>query len=454
MELSRDQPIPLYYQLKTLLIEEILSGAYGTDGRLPTEHELCERFAMSRTPVTRALSELAGEGVVLRRRRHGTFVNPHWLARSAGSVAPPGMRLSIAETELNDLHAIFIRAVAEGHAADLAVLDSVWMAEFAASGFLWPLEDLDAAWVEDDYGSDFLQPFVDAHRFGGSTLAVQAEMDVGGMWYNRADLASVGADCPRTWAELHEIGRRLVAAGTRRYPLVVPAGPAADEFTTYCLVTLLASNGAQVLSPDAVTLNSPASVEAMQLLRSLADDKIVPTAAVGFERDRPIQLLAKYEAAMGFGGSYEAPTLAGGAGIAVEQVTKTFGFAPMPAGPRGGHAVLVGGFVYCVPRQARQPGSAMQLLQSAVTHQAMARTGQIPPRRSAVSELVSRSSFHAFTAGLLGHAITRPVTPTYPLVSVQLRAMVEAVVTGRLSPITAVGHASELIGAVTGLPLA
>jgi multiple sugar transport system substrate-binding protein len=120
--------------------------------------------------------------------------------------------------------------------------------------------------------------------------------------------------------------------------------------------------------------------------------------------------------------------------------------------------VLVGGFTWCIPRQARHPGPAMELLQSAVTHQAMARffarTGQIPPRRSAVTELVSRSPFHAFTAGLLGNAVTRPVAPAYSLVSVQLRAMVEAVVTGRQSPIAAVGRAAELVSAVTGLPIA
>ena len=85
MDLIRDQPIPLYYQLKILLTKEILSGVYGTDGRLPTEHQLCERFGLSRTPVTHALTDLAAEGVVLRRRRHGTFVNPHWLARRADS---------------------------------------------------------------------------------------------------------------------------------------------------------------------------------------------------------------------------------------------------------------------------------------------------------------------------------------------------------------------------------
>ena len=79
MSLDPTQPIPIYFQLKTLLLEEIIEGRYGPEGRLPTEHELCERFRISRTPVSRALSELADEGVVLRHRRRGTFVNPHWM---------------------------------------------------------------------------------------------------------------------------------------------------------------------------------------------------------------------------------------------------------------------------------------------------------------------------------------------------------------------------------------
>ena len=44
MTIDPTQPIPLYFQLKTVLLEEILGGMYGRDGQLPTEHELCRRY--------------------------------------------------------------------------------------------------------------------------------------------------------------------------------------------------------------------------------------------------------------------------------------------------------------------------------------------------------------------------------------------------------------------------
>jgi multiple sugar transport system substrate-binding protein len=476
MQLSPERPIPLYYQLKTLLLEEILGGAYGAEGRLPTEHELCVRFGISRTPVTRAVSELAADGVVLRHRRRGTFVNPHWLGRTPGSpevrvlvpeaspwqrhlraVAGADMRLSVVAVDQNELHSVFVHAVAEGHAPDLAILDSVWIAEFAASGFLSPLDEVDPAWVEGDHDSDFIQPFLGAHRFGGSTVAVQSEADVGGVWYNRADLAAAAVEPPGTWQELRDAGRRLQAAGIRRHALVVPSGPGADELATYCLVMLLASNGARVLGPDAVTLDHPASVETLELLRILADDGVIPEDAVSYERDRPIQLLAEGGAAMSLGGIYQAPRLAQAAGIPVGDVTQHFGFMPVPAGPRGRRSVLVGGMAYCIPRQAQRSALAMTLLKDAVATDAVAglcsATGHLPPRRSAVDLLARRSQFHAQTAGLLDGAVMRPVTPAYALVSAQLRAMGEAVLTGRLRPRAAVRRTADMISAITGLPV-
>src|SRR5215218_8774947 len=131
------RPIPPYFQLKTLLLESILAGEFAPDDRLPTEHELCEQYAISRTPVTRALSELAEEGVLLRHRRRGTFVNPHWLRRrpdqrevrvvvSEGpwgellrNVAPEEIYVNLVTVPLTSLHQVLTHAVAEGQAPDL-----------------------------------------------------------------------------------------------------------------------------------------------------------------------------------------------------------------------------------------------------------------------------------------------------------------------------------------------
>ena len=79
----RQQPLPIYVQLRTLLLEEILRGRYGPGDQLPTEHELCAQYGISRTPVHRALTELAEDGVIFRHRRRGTFVNPHWVGRNS-----------------------------------------------------------------------------------------------------------------------------------------------------------------------------------------------------------------------------------------------------------------------------------------------------------------------------------------------------------------------------------
>ena len=93
MAIDPKQPIPLYFQLKTVLLEEILQGAYGRDGQLPTEHELCDRRDQP-DAGEQGSSELAEEGVILRHRRRGTFVNPHWLRRRPDQ---PELRIVVPE---------------------------------------------------------------------------------------------------------------------------------------------------------------------------------------------------------------------------------------------------------------------------------------------------------------------------------------------------------------------
>ncbi len=79
--LSKDLPIPLYHQLKTLLLEQIRAGAMKPNDRLPAEDELAATHGVSKATVRQALNELAVAGVLRREQGRGTFVAEPKLAQ-------------------------------------------------------------------------------------------------------------------------------------------------------------------------------------------------------------------------------------------------------------------------------------------------------------------------------------------------------------------------------------
>jgi GntR family transcriptional regulator len=74
MSLDSKSPIPLYFQLKQILIEEIEKGTWNSGDMMPTEHQLQEQYNVSRTTVRQAMQELELEGKIIRYRGRGTFV--------------------------------------------------------------------------------------------------------------------------------------------------------------------------------------------------------------------------------------------------------------------------------------------------------------------------------------------------------------------------------------------
>jgi GntR family transcriptional regulator len=71
---QRNSVVPYYEQLKQVLLHQIEQGEYGPGDLLPSEHELCDKYNVSRTVVRQALGELVNEGRLYRMRGKGTFV--------------------------------------------------------------------------------------------------------------------------------------------------------------------------------------------------------------------------------------------------------------------------------------------------------------------------------------------------------------------------------------------
>lgn len=72
--MQKGLPIPLYYQIKTRLLEQIESGQLKPGDRVPSERELTERYGVSRMTARQALVELETQGYLVRVQGKGTFV--------------------------------------------------------------------------------------------------------------------------------------------------------------------------------------------------------------------------------------------------------------------------------------------------------------------------------------------------------------------------------------------
>ena len=201
------------------------------------------------------------------------------------------------------------RAVAEGRAPDLALLDSVWIPEFAHAGFLLPLEEVDPDWVSRRARARL--------PAGGAVGEPARGAHLRRLGLRRCRRALVPARRARL-RRLRRRPRRGTSCGRRR-ARSPPDGGRADR----------AAGRLAGCRDDVVLPRRPARVERRggdrrrprhdRLARDCGGarvraqpDRRRPDAAgvAGYAWDRPVRLLAAGRAALSFGGSYEARTLA------------------------------------------------------------------------------------------------------------------------------------------------
>ncbi len=100
---------PLYRQIKARLTERLSAGEWRPGEPIPSEIELAQRFSVSQGTVRKAVGELAGENVLVRRQGRGTFVASHAHARAQLSflrLTPDDGGVETIEAQLIDLRRV------------------------------------------------------------------------------------------------------------------------------------------------------------------------------------------------------------------------------------------------------------------------------------------------------------------------------------------------------------
>lgn len=67
---------PLHLQIRNDIEARIRDGTLAPGDKIPFEHELMRTYGCARMTVNQALSALSAEGLIVRRKRAGSFVSP------------------------------------------------------------------------------------------------------------------------------------------------------------------------------------------------------------------------------------------------------------------------------------------------------------------------------------------------------------------------------------------
>lgn len=70
-----ESSLPLYQQIKEDLLAQINQGILHPGDKIPTEHELIQKYQVSRITVSKALNELKADGIITRFPNKGSFVS-------------------------------------------------------------------------------------------------------------------------------------------------------------------------------------------------------------------------------------------------------------------------------------------------------------------------------------------------------------------------------------------
>lgn len=385
--------------------------------------------ASGATIVTFPGSMLGGEGAVLRTQLQ-RFMREH-----------PGIRVVQRDTPdaADQRHQLYVQWLnAQASEPDILQLDAIWTPEFAAAGWILPL---------DRFHPDttaFFPVTIAANRWQGRLFAMPWFADVG-MLYWRTDLME---RAPTSLAALEQAAERARAGGVR-FGLVW-SGARYEGLVTVFL-EYLGAYGGQILRGGRVVVNSSAGLQALTTMRDeIYRSAIVPSSVLTWHEEETRFAFQNGDAAFMRNWPYPYPIMGDSA---VSRVAGRFAVAPMPrAAASGAPTAALGGAQLALNARSEHPAAAWAVIDYLTRPEQMLErarvTGQFPTRQRLYDDPALARSLAVPVAQareIIEHAVPRPVTPVYTELSDILQVHLHRVLTRQDDPARGLaGAAAEM----------
>src|SRR5690349_5176699 len=354
------------------------------------------------------------------------------------NAAHPGIRVVRRDTPdaADQRHQLYVQWLNAGASdPDILQLDAIWTPEFAAAGWILPLDRFhpDTAAF---FGSTIL-----ANRWRDTLFALPWFVDVG-MLYWRTDLVS---SPPQTLSQLVDDARRVQQQHHVRYGLVWQGARYEGLITNF--LEYLGAFGGEILRGGRVMVNSEAGIRALTEMRDeVYREGIVPSAVLTWHEEESRFAFQNGESAFMRNWPYAVALLQDSS---ASRVAGHFAVAPMPAAPGGQPTATLGGAQLAINAHSAHPEAAWAVIEY------LTRPEQMLERAQGVGQFPTRPALYdspalaralaippAQARAVIERAVPRPVTPVYTQLSDILQVDLHRALTRQQEPSVALAHAA------------
>jgi len=325
---------------------------------------------------------------------------------------------------------------------DVYVVDDSWLAEFAARGWLVPLDlYVTASGLEMDA---FLAATVQASVVDGQIMALPWTAD-GGLIYYRQDLfAQSGQGSPEDWPELHALALEAKAQGDLPYGFVWQGAP--YESLTCNTLEYIWANGGDVLDSEGTPIfDSPQTQAALQQMEDLLATGASPQEVTGFGEAQSLEVFQDRDAALMRNWSFAWAELQGSESGVAGQV----GVAPLPAPCLLGQSLALSA-------NSMHPEQAFRFMAFLAGYDQQVHLAQqsgLPPALEAAyqdAELLATRPVFAVLYTAYANSRPRPQTPQYVQVSEAIYTEVNAMLAGKQNAAETAANVQQRLETILG----
>jgi multiple sugar transport system substrate-binding protein len=358
----------------------------------------------------------------------------------------PGIRVELQRTpdDASQRHQLYVQWLnARVGNPSILQLDVVWTPEFAAAGWVLPLDKYSPA------KTDFFAATIEANTWAGRLYALPWFADVG-LLYRRTDLVQ---NEPKTLEEVVADARTAMARrGGPRYGIVWQGARYEGLITGF--VEYLGAFGGRIIDDKGnVVVNQPPAVKALEFMRDeLYSSHVAPLDVLTFHEEEARFAFQNGNAVFMRNWPYPVAAMSD---TAQSKVAGKFAVSPMPASGRSstGHSTAtLGGAQLAINAYTDHPDAAYKLIAYLTAPEQMLErakaVGQYPTRAALYDDARMRGALaipleNARRA--IESATPRPVTPIYTELSEILQIELHRALVRQVEPQDALNSAAARI---------